>query len=439
MQTTINNLSSSIDSDVTLTGWVAGVRSSGKIAFLQFRDGTGYVQVVYEKANLDDASWELLDGLDLESAVEVRGTVVKDDRSPTGVEIQGVVVKLLSPSLDYPITNKEHGVDFLMDHRHLWHRSRRQWAIMRVRDTISRATYDFMHEHDFIRFDSPILTPNAAEGTTELYEVDHFGRPAYLAQTGQLYAEAGIFAHRRVYDFGPTFRAEKSKTRRHLNEFWMMDAEMAFCDWEQSMQIQEDLILYIVKRVLEERRPELELLERDMEALEKIKGPFPRIEHAEAVKMLQEMGSDIKEDEDLGADDETMLTKKYETPIFITKYPSKVKAFYMKEDVVRGVKTKTDPDDPGRVLCSDLLAPEGYGEVIGGSEREVDLETLERKVKEWGLPLEDFKWYLDLRRYGSVPHSGFGFGLERLVTWLCGIHHVRESIPFARTLTRLEP
>lgn len=429
MQITIDNLPEHIDSEVSLKGWVSNFRSSGKIFFLQFRDGTGYVQVVYEEKNLGEEQWEVLQALELEASVGVEGTVVKDDRAPSGVEIQGTKVELVSGSEDYPIAKKDHGVDFLMDHRHLWLRSKQQWAIMRVRDTIQRATSDFMHENGFIRMDSPILTPTACEGTTELYEVDHFGRPAYLSQSGQLYSEAGIFAHRRVYDFGPVFRAEKSKTRRHLNEFWMMDAEMAYCDWEENMQIQEDLVLFIVNRVLEERVEELKVLERDVEALQKIKGPFPRIEHKDAVKMLQEMGSDIKEDEDLGADDETKLTQKYDTPIFITKYPTKIKAFYMKED----------PEDSSRVLCSDMLAPEGYGEIIGGSEREVDLEKLKGKIKEHNLDQKDFEWYLDLRRYGSVPHSGFGYGLERLVTWMCGTHHVREAIPFPRTLTRLEP
>ncbi len=430
MTTTISKLADHLDKAVQLQGWTYALRSSGKIAFLQFRDGTGYVQVVFEEANVDAQMWEIITHLGQESSVRVEGTVVKDDRSPTGVEVQGTSLELVGDSEEYPITPKEHGVDFLMDNRHLWLRSKQQWAIMRVRDTIQRATSEFMHQNDFLRMDSPILTPNACEGTTELYEVDHFGRPAFLSQSGQLYSEAGIFAHGRVYDFGPVFRAEKSKTRRHLNEFWMMDAEAAYVDWEQNMQIQEDLVLYIIKRVLEERRYELEkILERDVSRLESIQGPFPRIEHKEAVKMLQDAGSDIKEDEDLGADDETTLTQQFDTPIFITKYPAKVKAFYMKED----------PSDATRVLCSDMLAPEGYGEVIGGSEREVDLKVLQEKIKEHDLPMEQFEWYLDLRRFGSVPHSGFGYGLERLVTWMCGTKHVREAIPFPRTLTRLEP
>jgi len=429
MKTFIDKLGDFIGEEVELEGWVMNRRGSGKIAFVQFRDGTGFVQVVFEESVLEAAAWETVGGLELESSVRFFGKVVKDDRSPTGVEIQGTGVEVIGVSHEYPISNKEHGVDFLMDNRHLWHRSRRTWAIMRVRDTIERATADFFHEHDFIRFDSPIFTPNAAEGTTDLYEVDHFGRSAFLAQTGQLYAEAGIMGHGRVYDFGPVFRAEKSKTRRHLNEFWMMDAEMAFVGHEENMQIQEDLILFIIGRVLEERRFELGVLDRDVSKLESIKGPFLRIEHKDVVAMLQEMGSDIGDEDDLGADDETMLMKKYESPIFVTHYPAKEKAFYM----------KADPEDESRALCADLLAPEGYGEVVGGSEREVDLAVLEGKIDEWGLKREDFEWYLDLRRYGSVPHSGFGYGLERMVVWMCGLHHVREAIPFARTLTRLSP
>lgn len=429
MISTINRLPSLLDQRVELTGWVDNVRTSGKIGFVQFRDGTGYVQCVFSKGDVGDATFETVKGLTLEMAVRVAGKVVKDERSPSGVEVQGTACEVLAPSKEYPISNKEHGVDFLMDHRHLWLRSKRQWAVMRVRDTIERATVDFLYENGFLRLDSPILTPNACEGTTELYEVDHFGRPAYLSQSGQLYSEAGIFAHRRVYDFGPVFRAEKSKTRRHLNEFWMMDAEMAFCDFEESMQIQEDLVVFIVERVLLERRAELAMLDRDISALEKVKGPFPRLTHKEAVEKLHTLGSDIHEDEDLGGDDETLLTQEYETPIFVTKYPAIVKAFYMKRD----------PQDDTRVLCADLLAPEGYGEVIGGSQREDDIEILMNKIRVHDLPLEQFQWYLDLRRYGSVPHSGFGYGLERLVTWMCGTKHVREAIPFPRTLTRLEP
>ncbi|MBI2476669.1 asparagine--tRNA ligase [Candidatus Uhrbacteria bacterium] len=404
MTKTINQLLSVLDQTVSLSGWISNTRQSGKILFVQFRDGTGAVQIVYSKADVDEATWRALEGLEQESSVRVTGVVARDDRAPSGVELHGKTLEVIGASQDYPIANKEHGIDFLLDHRHLWLRSSKQWAILRVRDTIERATADFLHAQDFIRLDAPILTPNACEGTTELYETDHFGRPAYLSQSGQLYLEAGIFGHRRVYDFGPVFRAEKSKTRRHLNEFWMMDAEMAFCDWEGNMQMQEDLVVFIVARVLEERKAELALLERDVAALEKVQGPFPRIEHKQAIKTLRALGSDIRDDDDLGGDDETILTKEYDTPIFITKYPAKVKAFYMKRD-----------------------------------EREIDLGSLTKKIEEYGLPMKQFEWYLDLRRYGSVPHSGFGFGLERLVTWICGLKHVRTAIPFPRTMNRLEP
>jgi len=316
-----------------------------------------------------------------------------------------------------------------MDNRHLWLRSRRQWAIQQIRNTVINATYEYFQKEGFTKIDSPILTANACEGTTELFEIDYFGRPAYLSQSGQLYLEAAIFSVGKCFDFGPVFRAEKSKTRRHLTEFWMMDAEMAFYDYIDNMRVQEELITHIVEKVLENNRKELELLERNIEPLEKIKPPFIVKTHAEVVNELRAMGSDIKEYDDMGGDDETMLTKKYDKPIFVTKYPKEVKAFYM----------KSDPDDPKRVLCSDLLAPEGYGEIIGGSQREEDYDKLLARINEMKLDPKVFSWYLDLRKYGSVPHSGFGYGLERIVAWICGLEHIRESIPFPRTLQRLEP
>ena len=330
---------------------------------------------------------------------------------------------------EYPIGKKDHGVDFLLDNRHLWLRSSRQWAIQRVRDTLIQANYQFMKENNFIKIDSPILTPSACEGTTELFEIEYFDKKAYLSQSGQLYLEAAIFAHNRVYDFGPVFRAEKSKTRRHLTEFWMMDAEMAFVDLDQNLKIQEELIRFMVSSVLEKNKNELLLLERDTKALENIVKPFHRITHTEAVKMLQKLGSDIKNGEDLGADDETLLTKQFDNPIFVTNYPAEIKAFYMK----RNAKDNTKAE------CADLLAPEGYGEIIGGSQREDDYQVLLDRIKAHNLPKEDFDWYLDLRRYGSVPHGGFGFGLERIVAWVCGLEHVRETIPFPRTIHRLKP
>jgi asparaginyl-tRNA synthetase len=339
-------------------------------------------------------------------------------------------VELISKAEEFPIGKKEHGPDFLLDNRHLWLRSPKQWAIQRVRNEIIYATYAWMRENGFIKIDSPILTPNACEGTTELFEIDYFGeRTGFLSQSGQLYLEAAIASVGRCFDFGPVFRAEKSKTRRHLIEFWMMDAEAAFVEHEENMKLQEDLVIFIVGQILLRCKEELVILERDIEPLKKVQAPFIRLTHGEAVALLQELGSDIGDQDDLGADDETKLTEQYDRPIFIEKYPAAVKAFYMKRD----------PANDALVLNSDLLAPEGYGEIIGGSEREADYEALVRRVREHNLPEKDFAWYLDLRRYGSVPHSGFGFGLERIVTWITGIHHVRESIPFPRLLNRLEP
>ncbi len=374
---------------------------------------------------------ETVEKLTPESSVEVTGTVTRHPKYPDTYEPQVSGVEILQLSgHDYPISKKDHGPDFLMDNRHLWLRSQSQWAIQRIRNTIINATYEYLNDNDFIKIDSPILTPNACEGTTDLFGVDYFelGK-AYLSQSGQLYLEAAIFSVGRCFDFGPVFRAEKSKTRRHLTEFWMMDAEAAFVEHEENMKIQEGLVSHIVKCVLDRNIKELKVLGRDVEPLKKIVPPFIRMTHTEAVKELREMGSDIKPNHDLGGDDETMLTKKYDKPIFIEKYPAEVKAFYMKRD----------PKDPTRALCADLLAPEGYGEIIGGSQREDDHDTLVHRIKEHRLPMDAFNWYLDLRKYGSVPHSGFGYGLERLVTWICGLDHVRESIPFARMIHRLAP
>jgi asparaginyl-tRNA synthetase len=429
---TVSKIGAHKGEEVTLKGWVYNFRSSGKIFFLQFRDGTGRIQVVYSKADLDDPSWEALNNLKIESSVEVTGVVKEDSRAPSGFELEGKVFKVvhLAPE-DYPIAKKDHGPDFLLDNRHLWLRSEKQWAIQRVRDTVIHATYDFMRENDFFKFDSPILTPSACEGTTELFEIDYFSdeTKAYLSQSGQLYLESGIMSLGRCFDFGPVFRAEKSKTRRHLTEFWMMDAEAAFVEHEENMQIQEDLIVRIVKDVLEKNMSDLVLLERDVSALEKITGGFVRITHAEAVAKLQELGSDIADGDDLGADDETMIMKEYDQPLFIEKYPAAIKAFYMKRD----------SENDSLALCSDLIAPEGHGEIIGGSQREDDYDTLLARINEHQLPVEAFQWYLDLRKYGSVPHSGFGYGLERIVGWMCGTHHIRETIPFPRLINRISP
>lgn len=417
---------------VRIRGWVYNFRSSGKIFFLQFRDGSGFIQAVFSKADVSEEIWKELERVGLEASCVIEGVVKKDDRSSSGFELGGSNFSLIQVSSDeYPIGKKEHGPDFLLDQRHLWLRSPRQWAIQRVRDTIITATYEYLHQEGFVKFDSPILTPTACEGTTELFQMDYFdpATKAYLTQSGQLYLEAGIMALGRCFDFGPVFRAEKSKTRRHLTEFWMMDAEAAFVEHEGNLKIQEGLICYIVAKVLDVNQQELKILERDVEPLKKVQAPFVRMTHAEAITKLHELGSDIGAMDDLGADDETILTKQYDKPIFIEKYPTAVKAFYMKRD----------PADPTHVLNADLLAPEGYGEIIGGSQREDDYQALLDRINEHHLPVEAFQWYLDLRKYGSVPHSGFGYGLERITGWICGTPHIRETIPFPRLINRLTP
>lgn len=426
----IKDFTGHVGETVEIKGWVYNLRSSGGLFFLQLRDGSGFVQAVVNKKDVSDAVWQNCEKLTLESSVEIKGKVTEHPRQKGVFELQVGDLSIINLAEEYPIGKKEHGPDFLLDQRHLWLRVPSQWAIQRVRNTVINATYDYFRQQGFIKIDSPILTPTSCEATTELFEMKYFDLgKAYLSQSGQLYLEAAIFAHGKVFDFGPVFRAEKSKTRRHLTEFWMMDAEMAFYHHEDNMRLQEELVTYIVAQVLERNLNELKILERDIEPLKKIVSPFYRLTHASAVKKLRELGSDIKEDDDLGGDDETLLTQQYDKPIFIEKYPAKVKAFYMKRD----------PKNPEVVLNNDLLAPEGFGEIIGGSEREDDYQTLLARMKEFNLPVEPFQWYLDLRRYGSVPHSGFGFGLERIVGWLCGIHHVRETIPFPRTISRLTP
>ena len=430
MDTLISKFQAVVGQTVTIKGWAYNVRSSGSICFLQVRDGSGFTQAVVAKQGVDEATWEAATQTTIESSIIVTGIVAKHPKQEGVYELQATGLILVQRAEEYPIGKKEHGPDFLLDNRHLWLRAPSQWAIQRVRNVIILATYEWMRDHDFVKIDSPIFTPNACEGTTELFEVDYFeDRKAYLTQSGQLYLEAAIASVGRCFDFGPVFRAEKSKTRRHLTEFWMMDAEAAFVDHEKNMETQEQLVSYIVEKVLELCQPELKLLERNIEPLKNVKAPFYRITHAEAIAKLRELGSDIGELDDLGADDETTLTNLYDKPIFVEKYPTAVKAFYMKRD----------PNDPTHVLNADLLAPEGYGEIIGGSQREDNYEALLERVREHHLPEETFQWYLDLRRYGSVPHSGFGYGLERIVTWICGIHHVRETIPFPRLINRLEP
>jgi len=430
MDTTISRFKDLVGQTATVKGWAYNVRSSGSIAFLQIRDGSGFTQAVVSKQGVDESSWTAATSATIESSVIVTGTVTKHPKQEGVFELQATSVTLVQKAEEYPIGKKEHGPDFLLDNRHLWLRAPSQWAIQRVRDAIIHATYDWMRDNGFIKIDAPILTPTSCEDTTELFEIDYFGeRKAYLTQSGQLYLEAAIASVGKCFDFGPVFRAEKSKTRRHLIEFWMMDAEAAFVEHDGNLRIQEELVSFIVKRVLETCQEEMKILERNTEPLKKVVAPFYRLTHADAIKKLRELGSDIGDMDDLGADDETLLTQQYDKPVFIEKYPAAVKAFYMKRD----------PEDPTRVLNADLLAPEGYGEIIGGSQREDDYETLLARLKEHHLSEDAFKWYLDLRKYGSVPHSGFGYGLERLVAWICGLHHVRETIPFPRLINRLEP
>ena len=427
----IADLPAHVGTEVELRGWLTGSRSSGKIAFLQLRDGSGFVQAVVSRAEVTDTSFDLARGLTHESAVRVRGQVRADPRSPSGVEVFVGELERVGGSEEYPITPKEHGVDFLMERRHLHLRHRAPWAIMRVRDELERAIHDFFAARGFVRFDAPFFMPTAVEGTTNLFEIDVLdGEKAYLSQSGQLYAEAGALAFGAVYTFGPTFRAEKSKTRRHLLEFWMVEPEVAFLEHDANVQLQEDFVAYLVGRVLERRARELELLGRDVERLEPAaSGDFPRISYDEALALLAEAGEPLAWGEDFGAPHETLLGERYDRPVVIERYPTAVKAFYM-EPV---------PGDPTRVLCDDMIAPEGYGEIIGGSQRIHDLALLEQRIAEHDLPREAFDWYLDLRRYGSVPHSGFGLGLERTLAWITGVHHLREVIPFPRMLTRMHP
>jgi asparaginyl-tRNA synthetase len=415
---------------VTLRGWVTHLRSSGKVRFVILRDGTGLAQGVLVKGRLPEADFVAFDHLTLESSLTVTGLVKDEPRAPGGFELEVTGLTPLAISQDYPISPKEHGVGFLMDHRHLWLRSPRQQAILRIRDEVSRACRDFFHDQGFVLVDTPILTPTACEGTTNLFETNYldWGK-AYLSQSGQLYLEAAAMALGRVYCFGPTFRAEKSKTRRHLTEFWMVEAEAAFAGLEDVMQLAEALVRTLVLKVLENRGAELEILERDPKPLEAVAGPFPRLSYAEACERLKEKGMEVPWGEDFGGDEETVLSQLFDRPVLLHRYPLSCKAFYM----------EADPEDPRLALCVDMLAPEGYGEIIGGSQRVADLDTLLARLAEHNLPQEPLEWYLDLRRYGSVPHSGFGLGLERVVGWLCGLKHVREAIPFPRLLDRLYP
>lgn len=416
--------------EVTVRGWLYNKRSSGKIRFLLVRDGTGTIQCVLDRNSVSPEVFDSYERLTQESSLMVTGKVREDKRAPGGYELNLSDVEVVQVAVDYPISPKEHGVEFLMDRRHLWLRSSRQRAILRLRDEIVKAIRDYFYENDFVLIDTPILTGSIGETAATLFSTEYFNLgKAYLAQTGQLYVEAACMAFGKVYCFGPTFRAEKSKTRRHLTEFWMVEGEMAYYDHNDNMEVQEELVVYIVERILEKNRAELEYLERDLSPLERAKKPFPRILYDEAIKILQKKGSKIKWGEDLGGEDETIISKEFDRPVFVTCYPKEAKAFYM----------KPNPGDPRTFLCNDLLAPEGYGEIIGASQRDDDHDSLLARIKEEKLPVDAYKWYLDLRKYGSVPHSGFGLGLERTVAWICGLKHIRESIPFPRTIYRLYP
>jgi asparaginyl-tRNA synthetase len=414
---------------VTLKGWLYNRRSSGKLHFLLLRDGTGTLQCVVFKKDVPAEQFELADHLPQESSLIVTGTVRRDERAPLGYELGVTRLELVQQAEEYPITPKEHGTAFLLDHRHLWVRSARQHAVLRIRAEVVRACREYFDSLGFVLFDSPILTPAACEGTTTLFETPYFDEKAYLTQSGQLYVEAGALAFGKVYCFGPTFRAEKSKTRRHLMEFWMVEPEVAFMDLAGDMDLAEDFVASIVARVLAARRRELEILERDIGALERVRKPFPRITYSAALDLLRDKGASVEFGADFGAEDETAISTSFDRPVLVHRYPIECKAFYM----------KADPADPRVALCVDMVAPEGYGEIIGGGQREDDLATLQTKIRQHGLPEDAFGWYLDLRRYGSVPHAGFGMGIERVVAWLCGLPHVRETVPFPRMLERLRP
>jgi asparaginyl-tRNA synthetase len=415
--------------DVTIKGWLRVQRSSGKLSFLTVRDGTGDIQAIVSKATVGEEKFAQCSQVTQESSIIVMGQPRKDARAPGGFELDVVDFKVIHLAEPFPIQPKKHGVGFLMEHRHLWLRSRRQHAILRIRHEIIRTCRNFFDERDFTLIDTPIFTPNACEGTTTLFQTQYFDQVAYLAQSGQLYGEAAAAAFGKIYCFGPTFRAEKSKTRRHLMEFWMVEPEIAFAELSDVMQLAEELVSVVIQHVLEHRRAELEILERDIPALEAMVPPFPRITYEEAITRLQEKDVDIQFGDDFGSEQETILANSFDRPVLVHRYPAAAKAFYMAKDQER----------PDLALCMDMLAPEGYGEIIGGGQRIHDLETLRQQIAAHDLPEEAFKWYVDLRRYGSVPHAGFGMGIERVVAWICGLDHVRETIPFPRMLYTLYP
>ena len=429
MLTTISQVAQFVGEEVKIGAWLFNKRSSGKIQFLQLRDGSGFMQGVVVRQEVSPETWEEAKKLTQESSFYVTGVVREEPRSKTGFELTVTGIQVIQIAQEYPISLKEHGVEFLMDHRHLWIRSPRQQAVLSIRNAVIQGMYRFFDEKGFYKVDPPILTPTSAEGTTTLFHTRYFDEEAFLSQSGQLYMEAAAMAFGRVFSFGPTFRAEKSKTRRHLIEFWMIEPEMAFVEHEENLKVQEEFVSYLVRYVLDHCPLELERLGRDVTVLEKIVPPFPRITYDEAIAFLQKNGHEIQWGEDFGAPHETAIAEQYNKPVFITHYPTEIKAFYM----------KPDPQNPRVVLCADMIAPEGYGEIIGGSQRIDDIALLEERCREHQLDLSAYQWYLDLRRYGTVPHSGFGLGLERTVAWICGTEHVRETIPFPRLLNRLYP
>ncbi len=429
MHVYVEELSKYVGSRVTIKGWVYHRTDKGRLRFLLIRDGSGTVQAVVFRKEVAEHVFSAADSLSQESSVEVTGTIREDPRAPGGFELNVQDLRVVQAAQPYPITPKEHGTNFLMEHRHLWLRSARQHAILRIRSEIIKAARNYLDNNGFTLVDTPILTPAACEGTTTLFEIDYFGEMAYLAQSGQLYNEAACASVGRTYCFGPTFRAEKSKTRRHLMEFWMVEPEVAFASLEDIMELTEEYISHIVQQVLEMRAPELGTLHRDTQILSKVLPPFPRITYTEAFDILEREGTDTSRGSDFGGGDETVISERFEKPVIVHRYPATVKAFYM----------QPDPQDPSLALCMDMLAPEGYGEIVGGSQRIHDLDLLKERIRKHELPADAFRWYVDLRRYGSVPHSGFGMGIERLVAWICGLKHIRETIPFPRMLYRIYP
>lgn len=426
----VKDIAQYVGQEVKVKGWVRNIRHSGKLLFIIFRDGTSEVQAVAFKPDLGEEAFEEAKKLTLESSVIITGIPKPHQKLENQFELSVTGIQIVQIAEEYPISKKEHGPDFLLSNRHLWIRSSKQWAVLKIRHTVYYAICEYLNTNGFVRFDSPILTPNACEGTTTLFELDYFDEgKAYLSQSGQLYLETGIMSLGRVYDFGPVFRAERSKTRKHLTEFWMMDAEAAYVEHDENMAIQEGLIRHVIRTVLSQCEKELDVLERNKEALIAADAPFKRMTHYEAIELLRSKGSQISHGSDFGAQEEVMLTEDSPVPVFIEKWPKEIKAFYMKRD----------PQNDNLVLGSDLIAPEGFGEIIGGSQREDDHDLLLGRMKEENMPLEQYQWFLDLRKYGSVPHSGFGIGLERLVTWMSGIHHIRETIPFPRMIYRIYP